>query len=583
MSLGGALNSALSGLRTTQAGINVVSQNVANAGSVGYSRRQMSAVQTLSGTSTTGVRAGEVQRILDVVAQRQLRLETSAAGYTGLRADYASSLERLFGQPGAAGSLDKAVNDFTGALQSLMANPGDPATRAAVLDRAGGLASLIGATADGIQSLRTDAEGRIGGAVRRADDLLQGIQALNARVITPKGGTPDAALLDERDRLIDELSGLMDVQVSMDDTHSVRLSTQAGQTLFDGSMAVRLSFDGRSSLGPDTLYATDATRGVGTISAQVPGGAKIDLIARGAFRSGEIGAAIEMRDDVLVQAQRQLDELAAGLAVAGSETRREGVAVTNGFQVDTTGSRTGDVINVSWLDAGGVRRDASFADASAAQAGLGPTFTVTASGGTVSIVGTTPGRVLGASFSSPGTLAPRALADRLPGDAPPLFTDRFSTDTTYGGVHPSTLQVTGLAQRLGVNPGLLGDPKTINGFTALPGDATRATAIVDNLTRAARAFTPATGVGGANATYAAPVTDFARRVVETQAANAESAGRLDEGQRIALSSVEARFADKAGVNIDEEMAQLVQLQTAYGANARVMSAVRDMLDMLLRI
>jgi flagellar hook-associated protein 1 FlgK len=528
------------------------------------------------------VRAGEVQRVLDLVAQRQLRLETSAAGYTGLRSQYASSIERLFGSRGAQGSLDKAVNDFTGSLQSLMANPGDPGTQAQVLDRAAALSGLIGATADGIQALRTDAEGRIGAAVQRADGLLQGIQALNARILPPRGGAPDAGLLDERDRLIQDLASLMDVQVSVDDTHAVRIATSAGQTLFDGATALRLSFDGRSALGPDTLYAPDSTRGVGTVWAQTPGGSRVDLIARGAFRSGEIAAAIEMRDDILVQAQRQLDELAAGLAMAASETRREGTPITGGFRVDASGARTGDVMTVSWIE-GGVRRDESFPDATAIQARLGAGFAVTEASGIVSITSAVPGQVLGASFASMGTLTQRPLADRLPGDAPPLFTDRFSNDTTYGGVHPATLQLNGLAQRLGVNPGLLGNPKLINGFTALSGNATRATAIVDNLTRAVRAFSPATGVGGATATYAAPVTDFARRVVETQAANAESAARLDEGQRIALASVEARFAEKAGVNIDEEMAQLVQLQTAYGANARVMSAVRDMLDMLLRI
>jgi flagellar hook-associated protein 1 FlgK len=59
--------------------------------------------------------------------------------------------------------------------------------------------------------------------------------------------------------------------------------------------------------------------------------------------------------------------------------------------------------------------------------------------------------------------------------------------------------------------------------------------------------------------------------------------RIDEGQQIALTSIESRFAESAGVNIDQEMTQLVALQTAYGANARVMTAVRDMLDMLMRI
>jgi flagellar hook-associated protein 1 len=79
------------------------------------------------------------------------------------------------------------------------------------------------------------------------------------------------------------------------------------------------------------------------------------------------------------------------------------------------------------------------------------------------------------------------------------------------------------------------------------------------------------------------VTDFVRRVVETHGANAEAAQRLDEGQGIALAAVESRFAEKSGVNVDQEMSQLVQLQTAYGANARVMTAIRDMFDILMRI
>jgi flagellar hook-associated protein 1 FlgK len=79
------------------------------------------------------------------------------------------------------------------------------------------------------------------------------------------------------------------------------------------------------------------------------------------------------------------------------------------------------------------------------------------------------------------------------------------------------------------------------------------------------------------------LVDFARRVVETHGANAEAAERLDEGQSIALAAVESRFAETSGVNVDQEMAQLVQLQTAYGANARVITAIRDMFDLLMRM
>jgi flagellar hook-associated protein 1 FlgK len=79
------------------------------------------------------------------------------------------------------------------------------------------------------------------------------------------------------------------------------------------------------------------------------------------------------------------------------------------------------------------------------------------------------------------------------------------------------------------------------------------------------------------------VVDFAQRIVEVQGGNAEQAQRLDQGQQVALAAVQQRYTDAASVNVDQEMAQLVALQTAYGANARIMTAARDMLDLLMRI
>src|SRR5829696_2836034 len=147
MSLLSALNAATSGLRVTQAGIGVVSQNVANADTAGYTRRRLAPIQQLAGERTSGVRAGDIERVIDLVAQRQLRLETSGAAYTALNARFAGDIDRLFGEPGGSGSLDSAVNGFTGALQTLLADPGSFAARSGVLDAAGLLASRIGAVA----------------------------------------------------------------------------------------------------------------------------------------------------------------------------------------------------------------------------------------------------------------------------------------------------------------------------------------------------------------------------------------------------------------------------------------------------
>ena len=64
------------------------------------------------------------------------------------------------------------------------------------------------------------------------------------------------------------------------------------------------------------------------------------------------------------------------------------------------------------------------------------------------------------------------------------------------------------------------------------------------------------------------------------AANASS---LAQGQDVVVNALQQRINDASGVNIDQEMANLISLQTAYGANARVMTAVRDMIDTLMKM
>src|SRR5215218_5795637 len=324
MSLLSALNAATSGLRVTQAAIGVVSQNVANADTAGYTRRRLAPIQQLAGERTSGVRAGDIERVIDLVAQRQLRLETSGAAYTALNARFAADIDRLFGQPGSSSSLDSAVNAFAGALQTLASDPSSFSARSGVLDA----------------------------AVTRANELLAGIASLNGKVVT-SGAPPAAALLDERDRLVNELSGLMDVQVAPGQGGSVTLMTSSGLMLFDGSSAVKLVFDGRDMLAANALYSSDpAQRGVGTITATTIQGASVDAVASAMFRSGEIAAALDMRDRILPQAQRQLDELAAGVSRALSDREVAGVAASNppqnGFAIDLAGLQAGNAVTLDY-------------------------------------------------------------------------------------------------------------------------------------------------------------------------------------------------------------------------------------------
>ncbi|WP_298967593.1 flagellar hook-associated protein FlgK [uncultured Methylobacterium sp.] len=617
-----ALNTATAGLKVTQAAIGIVSQNVANAGSDGYVRRRLSTVST---DGNAGVTTGTVTRIFDETAQRQLRLETSGAAYTGLVATTQASLSALYGTPGSASALDGVLNTFTQSLQTLAGDPSSTGARATVLAGARSLAGALATISDGVQTLRSSAESQLDTDVAAASNLLSRIAGLNTKIIGLNGSDRSAAsgaeLADQRDQALGELSRYMDLQTSLQADGSVTVTTGSGITLVDHGAAASLGFDGRGRLDPGATYTDDpATRGVGTIVAVMPSGARIDLVATGTVRSGSIAAGLALRDDTLVQAQRQLDDFAAGLsralsdrAVAGTPAS-EGAA--SGFDIDLTGLQAGNAVTLATRGASGaahtivlVPTTGNAAGVSAAQtndptatvltvdisggpattaarigAALGDGYRVSATtGGGVRILATGATALTGIDASI--TVPTRAGDVRTAGTQLAVFVDSGYGDTVYTGSFEGGSHLTGLAQRLVLNPALAADSAglIVTAAGTLPGDGTRPKALLDALTGAARTFSAASGLGGVSAPYTTSVQGFAQGIIDFQGAAAEQAGQLDQGQSIAFSTARSRFSADSGVSIDEEMANLIQLQTAYSANARVLTAARDMLDTLLRI
>jgi len=92
-----AINTASAGLKATQAAIGVVSQNIANVGTVGYTKRTLDTVST--GVGNSGVSVGTIGRALDAASLRQLRMETSGAAYTGSLSSVRTQLDQLYGTP----------------------------------------------------------------------------------------------------------------------------------------------------------------------------------------------------------------------------------------------------------------------------------------------------------------------------------------------------------------------------------------------------------------------------------------------------------------------------------------------------
>ncbi len=622
MSLSQALATAVTGLRTTQAGLSLVASNVANAETPGYVRKTAAQVTTAGGDFAAGVRISAINRALDQYVQRQLRVESSGASYADLRAQFYDRMQTIYGEPGAPSTLETVYNNFTSALQALATSPDSASSRSAVLSSAQVLTQQLNSMTGQIQGLRTDAELGLADAVKSANDAMARIAELNQQLGTSTANDATTAdLLDQRDRSIDQLSQLMDINVVQNDHNQISVFTNSGIQLV-GIAASTLSFDAQGSMTAAAQWSADPSkRAVGTIMLRGPNGGDVDLVANHAIRSGKIAAYLEMRDQTLVQAQAQLDEIAGGLARALSDHTVEGTTVTGppaGFDIDLAGIQNGNSIRVAYTDniTGAqhtvtlVRVDDPTALPLKNTATADPNDQVIGldfSGGAASVAAQLSSALAstGLQFSSPGgstlrvvddgafnkidvnSLAATETVTSLTGGTPelPFFLDASSPYTgAITGVGPQSV---GLAGRIAVNASLLADSSRLVVYQTSPltpaGDATRPDFILNQLSNAALTFSPQSGIGTTVAPFSGTLSSFMRQMVSQQGDAAQAAANLKEGQDVVFNALQERFNSSAGVNVDEEMANLLNLQNSYAANARVLSAVKDMIQTLLNM
>jgi flagellar hook-associated protein 1 FlgK len=619
MSIANAISAALSGMRLTQAGVGLVADNIANAETPGHVRKTILQAPVGAG----GVQLLGVTRELDVFVQRQLRAELAGAAYAGRVNDFYVRIAQIYGQPGGLNALDTLYNNFSNSLRSLVTSPESIAMRTDVLNQAAVLAQQLNAMSGDIQELRTQAEISISAAVTRVNEILQSIEKISGQLVSAQPNSAEVAgLLDARDSLVAELSQLIDVRVVELERGQISIFTNSGVSLFDHK-AARLAFDGRDTIGPQSLWNIDPDlRQVGTITLVAPNGYELDLIADRAIRSGEIAANLEMRDQILVQAQAQIDEIAHALALALSNRPVSGGATSSGaatgLQLDLADLKNGNSVTLTYTDNVGAQQNrvtiVRVDDAGALP--LDDAFTpdpgdtvigVDFSGGMASVV-TALNTALGGTglvFDNPSGSVLRVLDDGIPdlvnvdefnasitssafnvGEfSLPFFVDGGSNSLYTNFVTATSQQKLGFASRIAVNPELKADSSRLVLYAPSThgGDPARPQFLDEQLSAVARIYSPESGIGTDTQPYEGSLNDFIRQAISMQGSAAQNAERLKEGQDIVVNSLQARFSERSSVNIDAEMARLLQLQTAYGANARVFTAVKEMIDMLLKI
>lgn len=311
------LSIGASGARAYQSALATTSDNIANAATPGYSRRTASVremVATGGNTAATAsglgaavngvVRAGDPFRASEVRSTGS-DLARTLAGATWLqRID-----ESLTGN-----KLGDRLTAFFTSTKAVAADPTALPARAAMLEAASGVAAAFSATGAALDKAMADLGGSAETATTQLNNLSTSLAKVNSGLARATPGTAgQAALLDQRDQLLEQMSAITDVTVSFDGQGraAVRAGSAAGPLLVDGADAGQVSF----AMNAEGAISFSVVRS-GQVSLMAPTGGALAGIAESGQR---IAAA---RDEISRMAQAFADGVngvqAAGDDLAGS-------------------------------------------------------------------------------------------------------------------------------------------------------------------------------------------------------------------------------------------------------------------------
>lgn len=219
------LETARRGMFTQQSALHTTGHNIANANTPGYTRQRVNFAQTepypsaamnrpnIPGQVGTGVKADAVQRIREGFLDVQYRNETNKLGYSSSKAEAYQKLEQIMNEPSDSG-LSNTMDQFWQALQDLAVNPSNEGAKSVVRQRGIAVAETFNYLHNSLVAVQKDIGNEINVTVNKVNSLVKQINGLNEQIgdVEPHGYLPND-LYDERDRLIDELSSLVNIKV----------------------------------------------------------------------------------------------------------------------------------------------------------------------------------------------------------------------------------------------------------------------------------------------------------------------------------------------------------------------------------
>lgn len=309
MSLSSAIYAARSGLQVSSLRAEIVATNVANATTPGYVRRSVTLSESVLAGNTAGVRSDGIGRVSDMAIKTQRRELTSGMAQASVMSSTWQALSTRIGDTFSGTGLFQRFASFETTLSQAVTSPESPTAAAAVLEAARGITRELNNLSEMVISQRAEADREIQDGVGVVNNALTQIEQLNKRLsgIDRTSGEA-AALIDERQRVLDTIAEYMPIQTVDRDSGAIDVLTVEGVYLVAGK-ARQLEFSPSTTFGPNQTLASGDLSGLSVDGIDItPGAASFGAVSGGLF-----GALFTLRDNDLPALSAQLDTVAGDL------------------------------------------------------------------------------------------------------------------------------------------------------------------------------------------------------------------------------------------------------------------------------
>lgn len=325
--MGDMLGNAVSGLLSFQRALTTTSHNIANVNTPGYSRQSVeldtrNPVKLGADYIGSGVEITDVRRAYDQFITSNLRDSTSS--YTRLEkfTELAGQIDDILADP--QGGLSPVLQEFFSAVQDVNDDPASGSARYQLISAAETLVSRFHSYDTRLESVYNNTEGEIKISVDEINQITAQIAQLNTTLEqnNASGNLDQQAsdLLDQRDALLQELSSKVSIQVINERQNNITVLIGNGQTVVAGGS----SFD--LNVMPD---ATDPSRSIIVYNGL---SSSSDISAQ--LNGGELGGLLDFRNNMLEPAVNSLGRMAIGLADSFNDQHNEGMDLLDNLGVD---------------------------------------------------------------------------------------------------------------------------------------------------------------------------------------------------------------------------------------------------------